>query len=161
MSSTTMKNEKTQNKKRSLSSSLLSKIDILKKRMKSEEIKRRVKVSNNSDCKLNDLNPPDVPKPFLADVAEIPQLNSNEHYQGKEYEEIVDEEELNSTEEEIWTDEEQQKFEKLCNKLKNNKKKFEVLKKQFPEKNHKEIVHNYYVVYQPVKRSKSKPKALL
>ena len=95
-----------------------------------------------------------------SSTPDLLQVSSNEHYQGKEYEEIVDEEELNSTEEEIWTDEEQHKFEKLCSKLKNNKKKFEVLKEHFPNKNHKEIVHSYYVVYQPVKRLKSKPKAL-
>ena len=142
---------------------LQSKIGILKKTKDNDEIKRRAEESVDNDCKLYNLNPPEVPGKFQKDAAESPdllQVSSDEHYQGKEYEEIVDEEELNNIEEEIWTDEEQHKFEKLCNKLKNNKKKFEFLKKYFPKKNPEEIVQNYYVVYQPFKRLKSKSTSL-
>ena len=155
-----MKNEKMQSRKRSTSSFLQSKIDIVKNTNDSGEIKRRrAEASVDSDFELYILNPQKILEKFYLDAAQTPnllQVSSNEHYQGKVYEEIFDAEELTNTKEESWTCDEQRDFEQLCNNLKGKKNMIEVLKKHFPNKNPNEIVYNYYIFYQPNSRLKSK-----
>ena len=155
-----LKNIKKQSRKRSTSSFLQSKFDNLKNRKESDEIKRRrAERSVDSDFKLYILNPQKVLEKFYLDAAQTPnllQVSSNEHYQGKEYEEIFDAKESTNTKEESWTYDEQRDFEQLCCVHKDSKNILRVLKKHFRNKTHREIVHNYYVVYQPARRLKSK-----
>ena len=155
-----LKNIKKQSRKRSTSSFLQSKFDNLKNTEASDEIKRRrAENAVDRDCRLYNLNPQKIFEKFYLDAAQTPnllQVSSNEHYQGKEYEEVFDAEELNNNREEDWTYDEQRDFVLLCDNLKGKKNMIEVLKKHFPNKNHNEIVYNYYTFYQPNSRLKSK-----
>ena len=129
---------------------------------KVEIIRRKSEKNFDSDCHLHKTNPPKVPEKFFvlsADVPDLLEVNTDEHYQEKEYDQQIDPEIENDTKmfEERWTGDELRNFEYFCRKLNGrckNKKKIELLKEKLPNKTAKEIVQHYYISYKPNAKSK-------
>lgn len=136
------------------------------RKSKYNKIKKRTLNTLNTDCCLYKSKSPPVPEKYELLIADVPDLleeSVSDHYQGKEYDELVEIDPDYGNEskmlEERWTEKEIRNFELSCKLLHGRhreKNKIEFLKEKLPHKTVKELVHHYYIFHQPNFKKKSK-----